>query len=119
MKTTSNTPEAIANGTASSPAAQTIRAGISREFHNFLADIENLVKDTTSLTGEDLAKAKARLSERIAAARESAEQMGSAIAQRARVTASDTNAYVHEQPWKVIGASAAVAFLLGFVLARR
>jgi ElaB/YqjD/DUF883 family membrane-anchored ribosome-binding protein len=117
----SNSPESIANGLGigSSHAAKASRASMSREFHNFLADIEDLVKDTTSMTGEDLTKARAKLNERVAAAKESVEEMGNAFAKRARATATDTNAYVHEQPWKVIGAGAAIGFLLGFVLARR
>ncbi len=121
MNSNSNNPESIASGLGigTSHAAKSTRAGVSKEFHSFLADIEDLVKDTTSMTGEDLAKAKAKLSERVAAAKESVEDMGNAISKRARATAADTNQYVHDQPWKVIGAGAAVAFLLGFVLARR
>jgi ElaB/YqjD/DUF883 family membrane-anchored ribosome-binding protein len=99
--------------------AEGVLSTVSREFQNVLADIEDLIKATTSLTGDDLARAKARLSERVAAARQSAAEVGSAIATRARNAATVTDDYVHEQPWKVIGASAAVAFLLGLLLARR
>ncbi len=92
---------------------------ISHEFHSFLADIEDLFKATTSLTGDDLARAKAKLSERIDAAKETAEELSENIVQRARKTADITNHYAHEQPWAVIGAGAAVSFLLGYLLARR
>lgn len=95
------------------------QSGVSREVHNFLEDIEDLVKETTSLTGDELARAKAKLSERVAAAKQSVEEFGSDVAKRARKGAAATNDYVHDQPWKAIGAGAAVAFLLGFVLARR
>jgi len=121
MKTISNTPTSVANRQGVGATAKTngVQSNVSREFHNFIADIEDLIKATTSLTGEDLARAKAKLSERVAAAKESVEEMGGAVAQQARKTAADTNDYVHEQPWQAIGAAAAVAFLLGFVLARR
>ena len=95
------------------------RAAVSSEMHDFLADVEDLVKETTSLTGEELSRAKAKLSERVAAARDSIQEVGGEIAKRARKGATATNDYVHEQPWKAIGATAAVAFLLGFVLSRR
>ncbi|AYF90014.1 DUF883 domain-containing protein [Pseudomonas sp. DY-1] len=91
----------------------------SQEFHSFLADVEDLMKDTTSLSAEELTQAQAMLSERISAARASMEQLGDKLAQQSRKSAAATNDYVHEQPWKVIGASAAAAFLFGFVLARR
>lgn len=92
---------------------------VSREFYNFLADVEDLIKETTSLNGDELAQTRARLGERISAARESLGELGDNLAEQGRRTAIATNDYVHEQPWKVIGASAAVAFLFGFVLARR
>lgn len=94
-------------------------SAISNEFHSFLNDIEDLFKATTSLTGDDLARAKAKLSERIDAAKETAEELSENIVQRARKTADITNHYVHEQPWTVIGAGAAAGFLLGYLLARR
>lgn len=125
MKTKSSIPNSVANGqgvgSTSAVTAKTNgdQSNVSREFHNFLADIEDLIKATTSLTGEDLARATAKLSERVAAAKESVEEMGGEISHQARKTAADTNDYVHKQPWEAIGAGAAVAFLLGFVLARR
>lgn len=104
----------IARGEASPPSAN-----ISREFHSFLADVEELVKDATSLTGDDLAQAKFKLSARIATAKAAAEAGGNSLMQRARQTATVTNGYVHEQPWKALGAGAALAFLLGRVITRR
>jgi ElaB/YqjD/DUF883 family membrane-anchored ribosome-binding protein len=96
-----------------------VASGVSNEFHNFLCDIEDLFKSTTSLTGDDLARAKAKITARIDSAKESVEDAGASISQHARKTAAMTNTYVHEQPWTVIGAGAAVSFLLGFLLARR
>lgn len=93
--------------------------GLSNEFHNFVTDVEDLVKSTTSLTGDDLVRAKAKLGARITAAKQSASEMGTAIADRARHTAKVTNTYVHEQPWQAIGIGAALGLLVGFGLARR
>jgi ElaB/YqjD/DUF883 family membrane-anchored ribosome-binding protein len=122
MQNESINPRTGANGqgaTAATPAAEDSLSGVTLEFHNFLADMEDLIKATTSLTGEDLARARAKLGERVAAARQSVEAMGGAIAHRARNTATVTDAYVHEQPWKAVGIGALVGLLLGFVLARR
>lgn len=94
-------------------------SGVSLEFRNFLADIEDLIKQTTSLTGDDLAEARAKLDERVAAVKESIEEMGGATVERARRTAADANEYVHEQPWQAIGVGAVAGLLLGLVLARR
>lgn len=92
---------------------------VSSELYKFLADIEDLVKATNILTGEELSKAKAELSERISAAKNSVEDIGSKMADRARKTARITNSYVHNQPWQVIGGVTVVGFLIGYLLARR
>ncbi len=100
-------------------SARELASGISNEFKSFLSDVEDLVKQTTTLTGDDLARAKVKLSERIGAAKESVAEVGVAISERARNAASATNEYVHEQPWKSISIGAAFGLLLGFVLSRR
>lgn len=95
------------------------RSALSREAQGLLADIEDLVKATTSLTGEDLARAKARLTERIGAARASVERMGGALADGTRHAARATDGFVHERPWQAIGIGAALGVLVGFLIARR
>ncbi|MBB1520533.1 DUF883 family protein [Aquipseudomonas guryensis] len=104
----------IARGEASPPTAHA-----ARDFHSFLADIEELIKDANSLTGDDQAQAKFKLSARIATAKAAAEAGGNSLMQRARQTAAVTNGYVREQPWKAVGAGAALAFLLGRAITRR
>ena len=100
-------------------AANSGRQNLSREFHDLVADIEDLVKQTASLSGEELNLARARLAELIASAKTSAEDMGSAVAQRARRSAAATNEYVHEQPWKAVGVAAALGLALGVLIGRR
>ena len=89
------------------------------EFRYFIADVEDLVKATGSLTGEDLARAKAKLNARIVSAKHSVDEMGEAVIGRARHAAKVTDSYVHENPWKAVGAGAALGLLVGFLIARR
>ena len=124
MNGTSNYSETLASSLATDAAAaadkaESLLSNASSEFQNFIADVEDLVKETSTLTGEDLKRAKAKLSARLESARSSAGEMGNAIAKRSRQAAHVTNDYVHEQPWKAIGAGAAVGLLIGFALARR
>jgi ElaB/YqjD/DUF883 family membrane-anchored ribosome-binding protein len=92
---------------------------VSREFQSFLADVEDLIKATTSLSGDDLDRAKAKLGERIELAKKTVEEMGGAISDQARSSAKATDTYVHEHPWQALGIGAAVSLLVGMVLARR
>lgn len=91
----------------------------SGEFRNFVTDIEDMIKATTSLTGDDLARAKARLNARVIEAKESVEEMSGAIADQARSAAGIAKGYVHERPWQAIGIGATLGFLAGFAIARR
>lgn len=99
--------------------AQKASAVVSHEFHSFIADIENLFKATTHLTGEDLAQAKERLRVRIEAAKVAAENAGESISRQARKTAQATNQYAHDKPWTVVGAGVALSFIAGYLISRR
>lgn len=99
--------------------ADAAESGIAREFHNFVADVEDLFKATANLSGEELNRAKAKLAQRITAAKESVEGMSETIVKRARKTAETTNTYVHEKPWNAIGVSAAAGLLVGYLLTRK
>ncbi len=50
-------------------------SGIEREFWNLVADVEYLIQSSTTLPDEDLARAKAKLHARNAAAEKSREQL--------------------------------------------
>ena len=101
------------------PNKSDIASGISGEFHNFISDVEDMIADKTSLTGEDFTRVKNKLTERVASAKAAMEDMGHNIACQARKGVEATNSYAHEKPWHVIGTVAVVGFLLGFFHARR
>jgi len=124
MQIKSSTSDSGVNGqylesSRTPPTGEAPVSGVSREFHSFLSDIEDLIKATTSLTGEDLAAAKAKLNDRIAAARESVAELTGTITQRVRKSATATNNYVHDNPWQAIGVGAAVGVLVGYLFGRR
>ncbi len=102
-----------------SASEHTKPSAISLEFKNFLADIEHLITETTSMTGEDLAQAKSKLNERIDSIKHSFDDVSETIGTKARKSAEVTNNYVHEQPWVAIAAGAAIGVLVGFLASRR
>jgi ElaB/YqjD/DUF883 family membrane-anchored ribosome-binding protein len=117
------TETANGHGTESTPTARAAAAdsssGIAREFQDFVADIQDLLQASTSLTGEDLARAKANLQARIASAKAFVEEMPGVIADRAGDTARVADGYVRRQPWQAIGITAALGLLIGFLVGRR
>lgn len=120
MTTQLSHPENSGNGQNVNSKTSSSKGGmVSSELYKFLADIEDLVKATNLLTGEELAKAKAELNERIATAKVSVAHLGNKMAHQARKTAGITNNYVHDQPWQVIAGGTVIGFLFGYLLARR
>lgn len=97
--------------------AQHASKDLSKEFKNFLTDIEDLFKETTSLSGEDLARAKAKFNDRLKSAKATVSETSETLTEQARKTAAATNKYVNERPWTAIGAGVAVSFLVGYLLA--
>jgi ElaB/YqjD/DUF883 family membrane-anchored ribosome-binding protein len=94
-------------------------AALSREFENFLSEMEALLQQTATLGGDELADAKKRIQERMAEAKETVTDIRGDLARRARKAAKTANLGVHEEPWKIIGAGAAIGLLLGLLLAQR
>ncbi len=84
-----------------------------------VADTEELLKATASQTGERIAAARTRAEESLKAARARLDDAQEALAERTRAAARATDAYVHENPWKAIGAAAVAGVLLGALIARR
>jgi ElaB/YqjD/DUF883 family membrane-anchored ribosome-binding protein len=91
----------------------------STELNNFLEDLEDLIAQTTSLTGDELVNAKEKISSKIMEAKKSIEQIGDSLTSQARKSAAITDNYVHEQPWTAIAASATVGLLIGLLVSRR
>jgi ElaB/YqjD/DUF883 family membrane-anchored ribosome-binding protein len=124
MKTEAISTDPASNGHTLGPtppqgaAANVPPSGITQEFQNFVADMEDLIESSTSLTGEDLARAKAKLHARVAAARAVVEEMPGALSDQARDTLKAADSYVRGQPWQAIGITAAVGVLVGFLLGR-
>ncbi|MDF3014104.1 MAG: hypothetical protein K0Q78_2308 [Cellvibrio sp.] len=108
-----------ANSQQSRLQVEAALSNMAREFRNFVSDVDDLMKATNNLTGEELNKAKVKLEQRISTARRSVEELGGTIADRARKTAVSADNYVHEQPWTAIGAGAGIGLVVGYLLTRR
>jgi ElaB/YqjD/DUF883 family membrane-anchored ribosome-binding protein len=100
-------------------SADGAQSAIAREYQAFISDVEHLVASATSMTGEDLARAKAKLSARISSARAGVGSVGRSAVDRARVGAKAADQYVRNQPWQAVGISAVAGLLIGLLLARR
>lgn len=92
---------------------------LSREFHNFVADIESLLQETAVLTGDELEEARIKMQKRVSHARDTVTDVSNDVSRRASKSASRANRKIHKDPWTAIGSAAAVGLLLGMLFSRR
>ena len=84
-----------------------------------VSDAVELLKATANQTGERITAARARAEETLTAAKARLLVAQEALVEKARYAAKETDAYVHENPWKAAGVAAAVGLLVGALISRR
>lgn len=93
--------------------------GLVDEFKNLVSDIEDFISSATSLSGEQLERAKNKVRTRIQSAKEVISEAGDTAWVKVRHSAEVADEYVHEKPWTAVGVGLAVGFITGIVCGRR
>jgi len=89
------------------------------DFVSVLSDAEDLLKKAGSETGERARDLRAQVEAKLLAAKLRLQELEGEAVDRARVAARYTDDYVHENPWRSIGASAILGFVSGLLMNRR
>ncbi|MDI1361787.1 YqjD family protein [Methylotenera sp.] len=89
------------------------------DFKEVIADAEALLKVTANTGGEKIAEARSKVEGSIQAAKAAIGESKTAILTKAKAIKEDTDAYVHENPWKSIGFAASVGVIVGLLICRR
>ena len=84
-----------------------------------ISDAEDLLAATAGQTDTKVTELRARAKENLLMAREKLADADAAVRARARLAATATDEYVHDNPWSSIGAAAALGILIGVLLGRR
>jgi len=89
------------------------------EFKTLINEGEELMRQTSNLSGDALAMARERFRARLATARSQVNSLGDIARERGREAARMADDYVRESPWISVGAAAGLGIMLGVLLARR
>ena len=89
------------------------------DLRGVVADAEELLHETANVSGEKMNELRARLRERLMTARHKLAQAEEAAVEKAKAAARVTDDYVHDHPWRAVGAAAAVGLILGLLIGRR
>ncbi len=82
-------------------------------------DTEELVRATASQAGEKIVELRNRAQEAVSNLKPQLAKLESTVVDRAKTTATATDAYIHENPWTVIGVSAGIGLVIGLLIGRR
>jgi ElaB/YqjD/DUF883 family membrane-anchored ribosome-binding protein len=92
---------------------------LSADFAKVLEDIDALVNATATKAEGEATALRARIRDRLGAATDALASAQRAALLRAKDAAKATDDYVHDHPWQVVGAAAAVGLAIGVLIGRR
>ena len=95
------------------------RESLLDDFSTMLTEAEDLLRRAGNETGERAKDLRAQVEAKLLAAKLRLQELEGEAMDRAKAAARYTDDYVHDNPWRAIGAAAAAGFLIGLLLNRR
>jgi ElaB/YqjD/DUF883 family membrane-anchored ribosome-binding protein len=95
------------------------RQQLLNDFNKVVADSEGLLRAMASAPGEKAVALRASVEESLNAAKQRLREIQGAAVEKTTAAARATDEYAHENPWPLIGAAAAVGFVLGLMVSHR
>lgn len=84
-----------------------------------ISDAEDLLRLGADQTGASATEWRTRVEERITQARHKLADLQDSAVARAKAAGHAADDYVHDHPWKAIGAAAGVGLIVGLLISRR
>lgn len=84
-----------------------------------IADAEELLRLGAEQTGAGVAEWRGRVEARLAQAKASLAELQQSAVAKAKAVGHAADDYVHENPWKAIGAAAGIGLVVGLLIGRR
>lgn len=91
------------------------RGQLLDDFNKIAADSEALLRAMASVPGEKVSALRSSVEANLNAARQHVRDLQGAAYERTAAAARATDEYVHQNPWPLIGAAAAVGFVIGLL----
>lgn len=86
------------------------------DFSKIVADSEGLLRAMASVPGEKATAMRASVEANLNSAKARLREIQGMATERAGAAVRATDEYAHENPWPLIGAAAAVGFILGVIV---
>lgn len=89
------------------------------DLRQVIGDAEELLRLGADQTGERATEWRSRVQERITDARHKLADLQDNAIQRAKAAGHAADDYVHDNPWKAVGAAAGIGLIIGLLIGRR
>jgi ElaB/YqjD/DUF883 family membrane-anchored ribosome-binding protein len=91
---------------------------VADDFKVLLADTEELLRQTASMSEEGIQALRARLQQQLDVARGRLAEAQASAAAKARVACSQADEFVKANPWQAVGIGVGAGLVLGVLMAR-
>jgi ElaB/YqjD/DUF883 family membrane-anchored ribosome-binding protein len=88
---------------------------LKQDLRNVVEEVEHILQEMSDSTGGQVDDLKSRASKRLQDARARLDDIEIRSAARLHAAGQNTQQYVQQHPWAVIGGASAVAFVLGML----
>jgi len=95
------------------------REKLMSDLRTVIADAEEVLKVTADQASSGAAELRVRMQERLQQAKIRLQDLQDNAVARAKAAGHAADDYVHEHPWKAIGAAAGVGMIIGLLIGRR
>lgn len=95
------------------------RERLVTDLKKVIADAEELLQATSGSTEAKVVALRERMTESLMVARHKLLDAEEALVAKTKQVARATDDYVHEHPWKAVGAAAGFGLIVGLLLGRR
>ncbi len=92
---------------------------VRNDLKTLMRDAQVLFEEAATTGGAKAEELRAQGMRLLDTALEHAQTLQTAALAKGRKIANDTDAYVHEHPWRAIGAAGVLGVLIGMLIARR
>lgn len=92
---------------------------LQNDLRAVIADAEELISTAAVQVGAGANEARLRMQARLQQAKANLGQLQESAVAQARAAGHAADDYVHERPWRAIGAAAGLGLLVGLLIGRR
>lgn len=95
------------------------REKLMADLRTVIGDAEEVLRVTADQASAGASELRVRMQERMQQAKLRLQDLQDNAVQRARAAGHAADDYVHEHPWKAIGAAAGIGMIIGMLIGRR